>query len=88
MYTHINIKSLEYTGDWKQYTDSVAKEKNVNFGEKNLGLSTSKERLLSPQSSWTLKIKEACVVDNWKSHSAYIKTSQREKTNSGFNYEP
>lgn len=65
-------------------TSSVA---NVLILEKP-GMSTSKERLLSPWAAEPEKQKEACVTDNWKSHSAYIKTSQTEKTNSGFNYEP
>lgn len=53
----------------------------------NPGVSTSKERLLSPRAAEPEKTKEACVTDNWKNYSAYIKTSQTEKTNSVFNYE-
>lgn len=54
----------------------------------NPGMSTPKEILLSRRAAEPEKQKEACVTDNWKNHSAYIKTSQTEKTNSGFNYEP
>lgn len=54
----------------------------------NPGVSTSKKRLLSPRAAESEKQKEACGTDNWKNHSAYIKTSQTGKTNSGFNYEP
>lgn len=55
---------------------------------KNRGVGTSKERLLFPRAAEPEKQKEVCVTDNWKSCPAYIKTSQAEKTNSGFNYEP
>lgn len=52
----------------------------------NPGMSTKKKkkRLLSKP----VKQKEACVTDNWKNYSVYIKTSRTGKTNSGFNYEP
>ena len=54
----------------------------------NPGVSTSKERPWSPRAAEPETQKEACVTDNWKNHPAYIKTSQTEKTNSGFNYKP
>ena len=54
----------------------------------NPGVSTSKERPWSPGAAEPETQKEACVTDNWKNHPAYIKTSQTEKTNSGFNYKP
>lgn len=55
---------------------------------KSPGVSTSKERLLFPRAAEPEKQEEVCVTDNWKNCPAYIKTSQAEKTNSGFNYEP
>lgn len=47
-------------------------------------MSTSKDYLTPEQLS--LAKKEA-LNDNWKNYSAYIKTSQTEKTNSVSNYE-
>lgn len=53
----------------------------------NPGVSTSKKDC-GPPEQLSLTQKEACVTDNLKNSFAYIKTSQTEKTNSGFNYKP
>lgn len=59
--------------------------KSVNFGKP--WFEDFKRKTVVPPEQLNLKIKEASVIDNWKNHFAYIKTSQRGKTNSGFNYE-
>lgn len=55
---------------------------------RTLVLALQKKESCNPRAADPEKQKEACVTENWKEHSAYIKTLQTEKTNSVFNHEP